>query len=533
MISIEEDGQITIEQVAEAPLHPEWWARLSSTFLSHLSSGHLIDLWLLCSDGEAVPAHQLLLAHASPSLAVVLAEARDPGEAATLSLPDWDSAAVGLFVSSLYQGRLPPGAPERAVVASLAKDLGLQLGGVAGVTGAEEVAEEEVMEEGAEEAKAEERKEREETKDTKEAVKMEGGGGAGASEGLGSQQVQVVQTDSGEILLVTCDSSAGGAGAWPGGGAGAWSGGEGGAGWAGGEAQPAAYDDELERSKAVKIAQIKEQQGKQCPACFATAIQHRVTTPASPGTAAASPGQKFAYKCCTADCSAESLKTARAFNQHMSRHGEAAYEPASRVCPLCFRPRIEHKNRSVILLNYFVVELCRRSIPEEEKGNHRGNLYKCCHCAASKLSAKKFFTHLENHVTKKHMCTACGKGYSYKHLLNEHTWKEHGEGQHIRFPCSWEGCDYTAKYKQTLHTHVMERHHGVKRKHRQEVTVTSSLPPSPPPPLTLPPGRVQAGGVPHLQQEAEEVVLPPVPQEDLLQRQRDLPGDLAPGAAPH
>ena len=91
-------------------------------------------------------------------------------------------------------------------------------------------------------------------------------------------------------------------------------------------------------------------------------------------------------------------------------------------------------------------------------------------------------------VAKKHMCTTCGKGYSYKHLLNEHTWKEHGEGQHIRlvgcstidpstvamiisfrFPCNWEGCDYTAKYKQTLHTHVMERHHGVKRKHRQEV----------------------------------------------------------------
>ena len=36
---------------------------------------------------------------------------------------------------------------------------------------------------------------------------------------------------------------------------------------------------------------------------------------------------------------------------------------------------------------------------------------------------------MENHVSKKHVCAACGKGYSYKHLLNEHTWKEHGEGQ--------------------------------------------------------------------------------------------------------
>ena len=177
----------------------------------------------------------------------------------------------------------------------------------------------------------------------------------------------------------------------------------------------------------------------------------------------------------------------------MAKHGDnLQYEPASRVCPLCFRPRIEHKNRC---------------LSEEEKGSHRGNLYKCCHCAASKLSAKKFFVHLENHVSvlvaptgalyvtmqthallfslspmlkyqwistvlqlkpnyamqsnwfidvlsngqyiqrasrryydsnsvcqvsKKHMCTTCGKGYSYKHLLNEHTWKEHGEGQHIR-----------------------------------------------------------------------------------------------------
>ena len=55
----------------------------------------------------------------------------------------------------------------------------------------------------------------------------------------------------------------------------------------------------------------------------------------------------------------------------------------SNLTNLLLRPRIEHKNRC---------------LSEEEKGSHRGNLYKCCHCAASKLSAKKFFTHLENHV---------------------------------------------------------------------------------------------------------------------------------------
>ena len=56
----------------------------------------------------------------------------------------------------------------------------------------------------------------------------------------------------------------------------------------------------------------------------------------------------------------------------------------SNLTNLLLRPRIEHKNRC---------------LSEEEKGSHRGNLYKCCHCAASKLSAKKFFTHLENHVS--------------------------------------------------------------------------------------------------------------------------------------
>ena len=93
------------------PPFPEWWRRISSTFLSFLSTGHLVDLWLVCSDGEAVPAHLLILAHASPYLSAVLANAaRDTQEdAVTLSLPDWDSHTVGQFVSALYQGELPQG----------------------------------------------------------------------------------------------------------------------------------------------------------------------------------------------------------------------------------------------------------------------------------------------------------------------------------------------------------------------------------------------------------------------------------------
>ena len=136
VISIEENGHITIEQVFNpfsffscfnkknaqvheehsppahiVPQYPEWWRRISSTFLSFLSTGHLVDLWLVCSDGEAVPAHLLILAHASQYLSSVLANAvRDTQEeAVTLSLPDWDSHTVGQFVSALYQGQLPQG----------------------------------------------------------------------------------------------------------------------------------------------------------------------------------------------------------------------------------------------------------------------------------------------------------------------------------------------------------------------------------------------------------------------------------------
>jgi len=498
VISIEENGQITIEQISNdkefednsdsempedpvfievtenssksphtPPTFPEWWLRLSSTFLSFLSTGYMVDLWLVCCDGEAIPAHQLIFSHVSSNLRLWLAEARvdTQEEAVTLSLPDWDSDTVGQFVSALYQGQLPPQRDSQKKICELAAIFGIEFGS--------KTLSKDIVADSSNIVIPKKDKDgnqlvlfstsAEQTHSPTKSFSLPGLNTVGADERtdvmdqvqLGDQQVQVVQTDSGEILLVTCDGQ-----------------GESlgmntqaqldnlrsqvqyneGMGLSAPHASDTdaqvgqAFDDEVEKIKAVKIAQIKEQQGKQCPVCYSTAIQHRFNSNSA--------DQKFAYRCCNSDCNTDNLKTARAFNQHMVKHSESVqYEPASRVCPLCFRPRIEHKNRS---------------LSDEEKGNHRGNLYKCCHCAASKLSAKKFFIHMENHVAKKHVCNVCGKGYSYKHLLNEHNWKEHGEGQHIRYPCNWEGCDYSAKYKQTLHTHVMERHHGVKRKHRQE-----------------------------------------------------------------
>ena len=354
----------------------------------------------------------------------------------TVSLPDWDSDTVGQFVSALYQGQLPALTHSQGRIQELAALLGIPLHKPQHHPGprSSSIVRKKLPVKTESDKKIvyvpTNKRETSPVKTKDSAEKTDKKPGASLESSLGDGPMQIVQTDNGQILLLTGDlnlqnnesvkietdlSNVG------------------------------SMEDEVEKIKAVKIAEIKEQQSKQCALCYNTAIDHR---------GGVDTDQKFAYKCCQEGCSTDNLKTARAFNQHILRHVESLnLESTSRVCPLCYRPRIEHKNRA---------------ITDEDKGNHRGNLYKCCHCMASKLSAKKFFLHMENHVSKKHVCQICGKGYSYKHLLNEHHFKEHGEGQDVRFPCAWEGCDYTAKYKQTLHTHVMERHHGVKRKHRQE-----------------------------------------------------------------
>ena len=455
VISIEENGKITIEKIGiddeddvdteddnlgmnhdpkqphTPPKFPEWWLRLSSTMLSFLSTGYLVDVWLVCCDGEAVPAHQLILGHASPRLRAWLAEAgRDTQEeAVTVSLPDWDSDTVGQFVSALYQGQLPALRHNQEKIHQLAKLLGIPLVKTQKATS---IVKKKIPMKGPTDKKivfVPVKKEPSSVSDENKVIlqnNIDRKDLVTTNQTLSDNSMQFVQTDNGEILLLTGDLNIPGAET--------------------GNVVAANMDDEVERVKAIKIAEIKEQQNKVCPHCYNTAINHRFSSPGS--------DQKFSYKCCINDCATDNLKTARAFNQHIIKHNEQMnFEPASRVCPLCYRPRIEHKNRA---------------IKDEDKGHHRGNLYKCCHCVASKLSAKKFFVHMENHVSKKHVCDICNKGYSYKHLLNEHIWKEHGEGQSVRFNCTWEGCDYSAKYKQTLHTHVMERHHGLKRKHRQE-----------------------------------------------------------------
>ena len=344
-----------------------------------------------------------------------------------MSLHDWDSDTVGQFVSALYQGQLPALRNNQEKIRELADVLGIPLH--RNTLRPTSIVRKNLPKLDSDKKQVVISSKIKSSPLKTETFKKESSNNV--EQPLGP--MQIVQTENGQILLLTGDlnlqeniDS---------------------------KVDPINIpervslfqtDEEVEKIKATKIAEIKEQQGRQCPICYNTAINHRVNT--------AGAEQKFAYKCCYTDCNVDNLKTARAFNQHIIRHNGLNAEPASKVCPLCMRPRIEHKNRA---------------IADEDKGNHRGNLYKCCHCMASKLSAKKFFLHMENHVSKKHVCGICNKGYSYKHLLDEHHYKEHGEGQDVRYPCEWEGCDYSAKYKQTLHTHVMERHHGIKRKHRQ------------------------------------------------------------------
>ena len=110
--TILEEPLVTPRQPHTPPKFPEWWLRLFSTLLSFLSPSYLVDVYLVCCDGEFVPAYQLLLSHASPRLSSWLVEAargrhRQP--------PDWDSDTAPALWNSQEKIR------------KLADDLGINL----------------------------------------------------------------------------------------------------------------------------------------------------------------------------------------------------------------------------------------------------------------------------------------------------------------------------------------------------------------------------------------------------------------------
>ena len=76
----------------------------------------------------------------------------------------------------------------------------------------------------------------------------------------------------------------------------------------------------------------------------------------------------------------------------------------------------------------------------------KGCVYKCCKCSASKLSAKKFFEHTHNHISKKFACETCNKGFSQQRFLDQHFFVEHGKGKGQRFHCQYENCNFEVSY---------------------------------------------------------------------------------------
>ena len=85
-------------------------------------------------------------------------------------------------------------------------------------------------------------------------------------------------------------------------------------------------------------------------------------------------------------------------------------------CPLCQNPRTAHRN-----------ELKDGDLP------NKGRTYHCCRCSAAKMNCKKFVEHVQNHIMKKFGCDTCGKGFSAQLFLDEHIYREHGEGKNLTY----------------------------------------------------------------------------------------------------
>ena len=133
-----------------------------------------------------------------------------------------------------------------------------------------------------------------------------------------------------------------------------------------------------------------------------------------------------------------------------SRESGGSGGSSAKKCPLCNKARTLHRNG------------------DQDNVKRGGLLYKCCKCSASKLSAKKFFEHTQNHISKKFTCSICQKGFSQQRILDNHVYMEHGEGKGQRFHCNYEHCNFDAKYPQTLATHIKEKHEGEKRTHKAD-----------------------------------------------------------------
>jgi len=183
----------------------------------------------------------------------------------------------------------------------------------------------------------------------------------------------------------------------------------------------------------------------QCIVCSCSLMTHSKITEKS----------KLEYICCIKSCKSNFSFTTD-FVGHMNEHAVdlefgVDFENAvgerpdvQRLCCLCNVNRMQHRiDKETINFKY------------------KDNFYKCCKCSASNLSAKSFFQHVENHLDEKFPCGKCETAFASQYLLDKHNKDLHISSVKITFNCLYDGCDYRAKCKQTLNTHVRDVHLGI------------------------------------------------------------------------
>ncbi|TRY61650.1 hypothetical protein TCAL_07442 [Tigriopus californicus] len=206
---------------------------------------------------------------------------------------------------------------------------------------------------------------------------------------------------------------------------------------------PQAMDVNQEHDSWNSTRELTQMQKSVCQICNSSVINHRVRKPGPHSSNGPT------YECCLAACQRKFHQTAKSFVDHVGQHLERSNaSPTSDQCPICFKTRIEHKNRNAEDLR--------------SKNAKKGSWYKCCQCSASRLSAKNFRDHVSNHVSKRFKCHICTKGYAHQHLLDEHLRVKHSQltadHEKVDLHCPKPDCHFQTDYRPTLRSHQRLAH---------------------------------------------------------------------------
>eukprot|EP00095_Tigriopus_kingsejongensis_P003152 maker-scaffold791_size96783-snap-gene-0.24 protein:Tk03152 transcript:maker-scaffold791_size96783-snap-gene-0.24-mRNA-1 annotation:"hypothetical protein TcasGA2_TC012994" len=229
--------------------------------------------------------------------------------------------------------------------------------------------------------------------------------------------------------------------------------------WVGPEGNPmAALKPPITKSR---LKAIRANQKKSCSMCSDQVVGHRVRVPNS-GLKGIS---EVFYECCLSSCESKRQRSAKALLAHIESHLKKSVESDADQCPVCFKSRLEHKNRDKEAL--------------KAKGPKKGAWYKCCHCSAARLSAKKFLDHVSNHIVKKFKCHICTKGYSHQYLLDEHIAMKHSDlsdTEKVDLTCSEENCGFQTHFRPTLLLHRRKFHPDPAKESSKKKSTLSTQP---------------------------------------------------------